>query len=370
MQRRLRNVALLALQELKALVAKHITVEEARLQEMISSQIGSLKHEAKVKIHDTEEDMASRPLISAICSGKQPKPSPISARTQLKKTLRKCNALDLNSQPLADESETPMSTEDDALDSPALSVNSHLLPAEPTPRASSFTRPHTPPPPTPRPTSTTLTGPTKSGEPRMTPSLEPALELMMVLVAIDNMKSSLSVEILKVNKCIDALILNPPDLVPTSQPYDDFGDFTLPTTADHQQFDCADEHCKDNACYTMIEEEIHTEGLYFDLAKILHSSGRCAAFSEDNHLHFIKFLHQILWELGWPLTPATFSDNQLGHLAKCWNVCCTEEVAAMKHFQDCDLFNDLFGTTHPCSSDNLLIEMDKGDIPIQKEKPF
>ena len=71
----------------------------------------------------------------------------------------------------------------------------------------------------------------------MTPPLEPASELMMVLVALDSMKTLLSAKIHKVNEQVDALILNPPNIVPSSQPYADFGNFTLPTASDHHQFD-------------------------------------------------------------------------------------------------------------------------------------
>jgi hypothetical protein len=187
----------------------------------------------------------------------------------------------------------------------------------------------------------------------MTPSIEPALELMMVLTALESMKSSLSAKIHKVNECVDTLILNPPDLVPSLQPYADFGDFTLPTTSDHQQFNDVALNPKDHARYTTLDKEIHTEGLYFDLAKILHSTGHCAAFNEEAHLTFAEFLHHILRELGWPLTPATFLEEQLNHLARCWNARCSEEVAATKHFQDLDLFNDLFDTNHPCSAVDL-----------------
>jgi hypothetical protein len=247
-----------------------------------------------------------------------------------------------------------MSTNNDTPRSPASSLGSHPSPAEPTPQASSFPRPHTLPPPPPCPTLVTPTGPSKTGMHNLTPSLEPTSELTMVLAAIDNMKSSLSVEIIKVNEWVDALILNPPDLVPSSQPYEDFGDFSLPTTADHQQFNRSHTIEVDNTHYTTVEEESHIEGLYFDLAKILYTSGRCTAFSEEDHCHFAKLLTCILAELGWPLMPASFSPDQLDHVARCWNACCSEEEAAMKHFQDLDLFDDLFSTTHPHTADDLL----------------
>jgi hypothetical protein len=82
-----RRLACLA--ELEILASKHIAAEEICLQEMVSSRIGSLKHEAKVKIRDVEDDISSRLLTLVIHSGKQPKPSLISARTRSKKTPKK-----------------------------------------------------------------------------------------------------------------------------------------------------------------------------------------------------------------------------------------------------------------------------------------
>jgi hypothetical protein len=130
---------------------------------------------------------------------------------------------------------------------------------------------------------------------------------------------------------------------------------------------------EDLAHYTTLDQEIHTEALYFDLAKILHSSSHCAAFSENDHLAFVEFLHCILQELGWPLTPATFLDDQLGHLARCWNTYCTEEAAATKCFQDVDLFNDLFGTNLPRSADDLglfLTDVDHFCAHYKKQCPL
>jgi hypothetical protein len=48
------------------------------------------------------------------------------------------------------------------------------------------------------------------------------------------------------------------------------------------------------------------------------------------------------------------SPDQLDHIARCWNACRSKEETAMKHFQDLDLFNDLFGMTHPRKADDLL----------------
>jgi hypothetical protein len=248
-----------------------------------------------------------------------------------------------------------MSTDNNALASPAAPDSPHPLPAEPTPKASSFTRPHTPPLLALRPTLTTPTGPSKSESTRLTPTIEPASELMMVLVALDNMKTSLLADIHKVNKHVDDLILNPSNLVPSSQPYTDFSDFALPTTSKYNQFDTSMKPSDDLAKYTTLDEEIHTKGLYFDLAKILHSSSCCAAFSNDDHFDFAKFLHCILTELGWPLTPGSFLEEQLSHLARCWNACCTEKEASTKCFQDLDLFNDLFGMNFPRSADDLAL---------------
>jgi hypothetical protein len=97
------------------------------------------------------------------------------------------------------------------------------------------------------------------------------------------------------------------------------------------------------------------EGLYFNLAKTLFTSRRCADFSEEDHCQFAELLARILPELGWMLEPSSFSPDQLDHIACFWNTCCTEEAAAMARFQDLDLFNDLFGTTHPRSADDLCL---------------
>jgi hypothetical protein len=162
----------------------------------------------------------------------------------------------------------------------------------------------------------------------------------MVLVALQNMKSSLSEEISKVNARVNHLILNPPGIVPSLQPYEDFGEFTLPTMEDHLD-------AEKPKRYPTIEEKCRMEGLYFDLAKLLHSSGRCAPFTEDDHLFFAEFLSHFLRELHWDLSPALYSEDQLNHLANVWNTRCKEEQALTKKYQDCDLFDDLFGSTSP-----------------------
>jgi hypothetical protein len=197
------------LAELEALAAEHIVSEELRLQEMVSSRIVGLKHDAKVRLHDADDDLNSRALTSAIRSGKPSKQSPISSRTRSKKASKRRGALDLSSQPSAD-SKTPMTTDDDAPASPVASEVCHSSPAEPTPWALSFSRPQSPPPPSPRPTSTTPTGPPPPKPVNPTPPLEPASELTMVLAAISNMKSSLSAEILKVMSEMTHLSLTHP----------------------------------------------------------------------------------------------------------------------------------------------------------------
>jgi hypothetical protein len=300
------------LAELKASAADHIAAEETRLNEMVAQRLSELCHEAKVKIFDAESDAHSRSLTSAISSAKTPKPSPISARTRSKGKGKKTHILDLNSEPSAADSETPMTTDDEAPGSPALSACEEVSPADPTPKALVFQRPTTPPP-TSRPTSTTPTGP-----PKLTPLQEPASELTMVLAALNGMRSSLSEEISKVNARVDQLILHPTGIVPSSQPYDDFGDFALPTAEDRMDD-------VPSARYSTAEEESRTEGLYFDLANILHSSGRCAPFTEDDHLLFGDFLSCFLRELKWDLTPTSFTVDQLNHLANVWNARSKEE---------------------------------------------
>jgi hypothetical protein len=163
----------------------------------------------------------------------------------------------------------------------------------------------------------------------------------MVLAALNGMRTSLSKEISKVNARVDQLILNPPGIIPSSQPFDDFGDFSLPTAED--RMDTAD-----LARYTSAEEEHRVESLYFDLAHTLFSSSRCLAIQD--HDLFADFLSRFLWELNWPLTPVTFSMDQLDHLAKLWNARCTEEVAIMRDAQD----RDLFGGNAPQSAETLL----------------
>jgi hypothetical protein len=336
------------LAELAAAADEQIAAESARLDEMVARRLAELRHDSKVKIFEAENDAHSHTLTSAIRSSKAPKPSPIASRTRSKgKSARKPRILDLDSHASGTDTETPMSTEDEGPPPPAPNVSTpeSASPAEPTPKAHSFSRSEAPSPPS-RPTSTTPTGP-----PALTPPCEPASELTMVLAALSNMKTSLSEEINKVNARVDQLILNPPGVVPSSQPFDDFGDFSLPTAEDHMD-------AEDFARYSTAEEESRLESLYFDLARILHSSGRCPPIQD--HDIFADFLSRFLRELHWPLTPATFTAEQLDHCAKLWNVRCNEETAIVKAAQDRDLFDDLFGGNAPRSTDDL--QKFSGDI--------
>jgi hypothetical protein len=327
------------LAELAAAAEDQIAAESARLDDMVSCRIAELRHDSKVKIFDAENDAHSRDLTSAIRSTKPPKPSPISSRTRSKgKGTRKSQILDLHSNTSGAESETPMSTEDEGPPSPTPVISDSVSPADLTLKASTFPRSASPSPPS-CPTSTTPTGP-----PVLTPQCEPASELTMVLGALNNMKSSLSDKINKVNARVDQLILNPPGIVPSSQPFDDFGDFSLPTPEDRMAAD-------DLAWFTMAEEEAWVEDLYFNLARLLMSSGRCPPIQD--HDVFADFLSRFLRELNWPLAPSSYSASQLDHCAKLWNARCTEEAAILRDAQDRDLFDDLFGGNSHRSTDDL-----------------
>jgi hypothetical protein len=216
--------------ELQVAADDEIKAEEARLREIVAQRLGALHHDTKVKIFDGENEASSRSLSSAICTAKGPKPSPISSRTRSKGKHTKKRVLDLHSQ-TSEDSDHPMTADEpeDPIPPSPVTVANSLSPAELTPKATTFFRPETPPPLS-RPSSLTPTGP-----PKLTPSVEPASELTMVLAALDGLKSSLLAEIQKVNSRVDQLILNPPDLVPSSQPFDDFGDFALPTTEDDME---------------------------------------------------------------------------------------------------------------------------------------
>jgi hypothetical protein len=188
----------------------------------------------------------------------------------------------------------------------------------------------------------------------------------MVLSALQNMKASLTDEISKVNAWVDQLILNPLGIIPSSQPFDDFGDFALPTTEEH----LSPEH---TAHYTTAEEEAHLENLYFDLAKILSSSGRYGPFAEEDHCLFADVLSRFLRELKWDLTPYSFMVDQLDHIARVWNARCAEEQVASKHFLERDLFDDLFGTSSPCTDEDLICFLGKIDdfcAYFQKSRPL
>jgi hypothetical protein len=337
------------LAELTAAADEQIAAESTRLDEMVARRLAELRHDSKVKIFEAENDAHSHTLTSAIRSSKAPKPSPIASRTRSKgKSARKSRILNLDSQTSGTDTETPMSTEDEGPPppDPSASTPEAASPAEPTPRAHSFPQSEAPSPPS-RPTSTTPTGPlarTPTGPPAPTPPCEPASELTMVLAALTNMKSSLSEEISKVNARVDQLILNPPGVVPSSQPFDDFGDFSLPTAADHME-------AEEFARYSTVDDKARLENSYFDLARILHSSGRCPPIQD--HDIFADFLSRFLRELQWPLTPDTFSAEQLDHCARLWNARCSEETQIVKAAQDRDLFDDLFGGNAPRSADDL-----------------
>jgi hypothetical protein len=349
------------LAELASSADDQIAAEAARLEETVSRRLAELHHDAKVKIFDAKNDAHTRDLTSAIQSTRPQKPSPISSRTRSKgKGGHTSRILDLNSNASGADSETPMTTNDEAPASPTpvLPTLESISPADQTPRAQVFPRSGTPSPPS-RTMSTTPTGP-----PALTPPCEPASELTMVLAALSNMKTSLSEEINKVNARVDQLILNPPGLVPSSQPFDDFGDFSLPTADERME-------AENFAWYTSAEEEIRTENLYFDLAKILQDFGRCQPIQD--HDLFADFLSRFLRELHWPLTPASFSPDQLDHCAKLWNNRCTEEAKIMKDAQDRDLFDDLFGGNAPRSAEDVLkfsLDIDRFCSKYRKTRPL
>jgi hypothetical protein len=209
---------------------------------LVSKQLGELNHKAKIRMFDAENEASSHSLISTIHSTKLPKPSPISSYTCSKgKGSKRKKILDLDSQASMDNLDTPMTTEDEC-PSPVLPPPTEIVsPAKPTPKATTFSQ--TQPLPDPQPTSTTPMGPAK-----MTPTPEPALELTMVLATLQNMKSSLSQEINKVNTWVDQLILNPLGTIPSLQPYKDFGKFALPTLEDHHSD-------ADLARYTTVEDK-------------------------------------------------------------------------------------------------------------------
>jgi hypothetical protein len=100
----------------------------------------------------------------------------------------------------------------------------------------------------------------------------------MVLAALSKMGDSLSSEISKVNARVDALIINPPGIVPSSQPYDDYGDFALPTSQDgeYRNWTQAPDNLSDPLFdHAMADQGISKEALYFDLTGILVSSNCC-----------------------------------------------------------------------------------------------
>jgi hypothetical protein len=357
------------LAELEALAAEHIAAEELRLQELVATKISGLKHEAKVRIRDADADLSSRPLTSAIRSEKPPKPSPISSRTRSKRRLKKQGVLDLTSQP-STETDTAMTTDDEQTPPSVTSPISNPSPAEPTPKASAFPRPMTPPPPS-RPTSTTPTGP-----PQLTPPTEPASELTMVLTALNGMKASLSDEISKVNARVDQLILHPPGIVPSSQPYADFGDYALPTTGEHTEFGNWSQAPNDPSDplfdQTMADEHSAQEALVFDLAKALESSGRCSPLSTDDHEEFATFIHHTLPKLGWTLS-STYSDEQLNRLGQLWVAWVSKAADAEKPFLDAALFDDLFGGQAPRTPDDMskfTASIDRFCSHYKKRRPF
>jgi hypothetical protein len=349
------------LAELAAAADEQIAAETIRLNDMVSRRLAKLRHDAKVKVFDSENDAHSRDLTTAIRSAKTPKPSPISSRTRSKgKTARKHCVLDLHSGALATDSETPMSTEDEMPASPLRPPPETPSPAEPTPKAPTFLHSVTPLPPS-RPTSTTPTGP-----PKLTPPREPASKLTMVLAALNGMKDSLSEEINKVNACVDQLILHPPGVAPSSQPFEDYGDFCLPTADELME---ADE--QEQAKLRQVDEEAHLENLYFDLTSLLFSS-RCCPAVQDHDL-FADFLSRSIRELNWTLDPSSLSPDQLDHLAKLWRLCCSEEATLLRKFQDCDLFDELFGASSPRTKDNLLqfsADIDRFCAHYRKSRPL
>jgi hypothetical protein len=70
------------------------------------------------------------------------------------------------------------------------------------------------------------------GPAHLTPVPEPTSEMATVINALFTMTDKLSAEINKVNVRVDSLILNPSGVVLSSQPHEDYRDFSLPTTVE------------------------------------------------------------------------------------------------------------------------------------------
>jgi hypothetical protein len=191
------------------------------------------------------------------------------------------------------------------------------------------------------------------------------------------MQSALSAEILKVNARVDQLILNPPGIVPSSQPHADYGDFALPTTSDVKEFgdwtQAPDDPSDPLFDQTMADEHVAQEALLFDLSKILQSTGRCPPLKGDEDDKFATFLFQSVTDLGWGLTPASFSDEQLNHLGRLWTKWLTNDAEADKPFLDAALFDDLFGSQAPRSKDDMTTfstSIDRFCSHYKKQRPL
>jgi hypothetical protein len=244
----------LALDDAKLQMKKTLDadIEAARLDNhnFLIQEQGRLRHEAKIKLQDLKDDLDSRALTSITRTTKSDKPSPLQPRPKKlkKKPARKTGILDLNTP-------SPHPSDDDMVTDSEADTNI------PSPIASRATDPL----PASRPTSTTPTQPIfepkaepsdiqtapVSGSPALscaplaaapptpanpiptvvlpTPTTNISSEMTMLLQAFSGFKTEVTSAISDLNSKVLQLQSG---VVPSSQPFEDYGDFDLQERSD------------------------------------------------------------------------------------------------------------------------------------------
>jgi len=314
--------------EMKAKAAQTLCDEQAKIDQSLAQKISALYHNACIIATDEWDKADMHTHSSVICSSMSAsKPSPLTCKMKRKKPT--------SGSPATSTYSTDIETDAKSLSLlvPAdISSPSDAMPCSPTFPVQTLEPPH---PPSPCLTSTT---PIQIAP--LVPNMPPtnlASKFTMVLAALTGVQMSLDSQMGQVNKHIDDLLTKllptfaDPSTIPTSQPWEDYGDFSYPQTSapDSPNLPVM-EWALDTTLPSDIDEQVQINNLFTDL--FLH-------LSVDNHLpvphdhqctldSFPSFMKSFFNKHGW--APTSVPDlSQLLPLISAWEVDLADEDTAI-----------------------------------------